>query len=386
MTIAHAREAECEIEIALERDGTIRGIRGDIYVDIGAYVRPNGTTPVRNVAQFLAGPYRVPHLRLEAHAMVSNKTPTGTFRAPGRFEGSFFCERLLDLAAARPRPRPPRHSPPQSRSPRAEMPYRLPPIVPDDGLGGAHATAATTPSTFDRCIAEFGWHEQGAAARAADRGPLSRPRRRLLHRGRRLGPARACPHGDRGRRHGRGLCGLVGDRPGHRNHHGADRRRCAAPAAVAGQGAARLHHLSARGLWLLRLARDRHGRLRGDRCGEQSARGAARGRRGAVRRGGGQDIAARRRRAPRCRRPQPRLGGVRRHFRSKACSRARSRPTATARRRPMWRSIRAPGTSRSRLSRGRRCRPHRQSADAARPGDRRRRAGLRQRVRRAPRL
>ena len=31
MTIAHAREAECDIEIALERDGTILGIRGDIY-------------------------------------------------------------------------------------------------------------------------------------------------------------------------------------------------------------------------------------------------------------------------------------------------------------------------------------------------------------------
>src|SRR3984893_4969820 len=99
MTIAHARETECEIEIALDRDGTIRGIRGDIFVDIGAYVPPNGTAPVRNVAHFLAGPYRVPNLRLAAHAMVSNKTPTGTFRAPGRYEGCFFCERLLDLAA-----------------------------------------------------------------------------------------------------------------------------------------------------------------------------------------------------------------------------------------------------------------------------------------------
>src|SRR5713101_7645702 len=46
MTIAHAREAECEIEMAFDRDGTILGLRGDIYVDIGAYVRPNGMTPV----------------------------------------------------------------------------------------------------------------------------------------------------------------------------------------------------------------------------------------------------------------------------------------------------------------------------------------------------
>src|SRR5579871_5285270 len=159
MTIAHAREAEADVEIALESDGTIRGIRGEIFVDIGAYVRPNGTTPVRNVAQFLAGPYRVPHLRLEAHAMVSNKTPTGTFRAPGRFEGAFFCERLLDLAARdlglnrldiRRR----------NLLTAPEMPYRLPPIVPDDGLAGTQCDSGDYTRTFDRCVAEFGWAEK----------------------------------------------------------------------------------------------------------------------------------------------------------------------------------------------------------------------------------
>ena len=64
MAIAHSRETECEIEIACDRDGTILGLRGDIYVDIGAYVRPNGMTPVRNVAQFLSGPYRIPNIHL----------------------------------------------------------------------------------------------------------------------------------------------------------------------------------------------------------------------------------------------------------------------------------------------------------------------------------
>jgi carbon-monoxide dehydrogenase large subunit len=159
MTIAHAREAEAEIEIALERDGTIRGIRGEIFVDVGAYVRPNGTTPVRNVAQFLAGPYRVPHLRIEACAMVSNKTPTGTFRAPGRYEGSFFCERMLDLAARdlgidrldiRRR----------NLVTAPEMPWRLAPIVPDDGLGKTQCDSGDYTRTFDRAIAEFGWAEK----------------------------------------------------------------------------------------------------------------------------------------------------------------------------------------------------------------------------------
>ena len=159
MTIAHAREAEAVIEIALQRDGVILALRGEVFVDIGAYVRPNGTTPVRNVAQFVAGPYRVPHLRVEAHAMVSNKTPTGTFRGPGRFEGAFFCERLLDLAARdlgldrldiRRR----------NLLTAAEMPSRLPPIVPDDGLGKTQRDSGDYTRTFDRCITEFGWAEK----------------------------------------------------------------------------------------------------------------------------------------------------------------------------------------------------------------------------------
>src|SRR5258708_352688 len=56
-------------------------------------------TPVRNAAQFPSGPYRIPNIQLDAHALVSNKTPAGTYRGPGRFEGCFFCERMLDIAA-----------------------------------------------------------------------------------------------------------------------------------------------------------------------------------------------------------------------------------------------------------------------------------------------
>ena len=65
---------------------------------------------------------------------------------------------------------------------------------------------------------------KSAAERQADRWPLSRPRRRLLHRGRRVGPARECAH--RGRAGGIArLRRLVGDRAGDRDDHGADRRR-----------------------------------------------------------------------------------------------------------------------------------------------------------------
>src|SRR5256885_2802531 len=95
----HARQMDCDVEIACTSDGTILGLRGDVFVDLGDYIRTNGLTAPRNVAQFFSGPYRIPNIRISSHALVTNKTPTGTYRAPGRYEGSFFCERLVELAA-----------------------------------------------------------------------------------------------------------------------------------------------------------------------------------------------------------------------------------------------------------------------------------------------
>src|SRR5947209_11915730 len=95
----HAREMHAEMEIACRRDGTVLGVRGRIDIDLGAYARTNGLSAPRNVVQFVSGPYCIPHIELDAFVYVTSKTPTGTYRGPGRYEASFFCERLLDMAA-----------------------------------------------------------------------------------------------------------------------------------------------------------------------------------------------------------------------------------------------------------------------------------------------
>jgi carbon-monoxide dehydrogenase large subunit len=159
--IAHAREMDADIEIACSEAGDILGLRGTIHVDVGAYVRPNGMTPVRNVVQFLGGPYRIPNIQLEARALVSNKTPAGTYRGPGRFEGCFFCERMLDIAAR------------DLGLDRIEirrrnlliaddMPYRLAEVRPDDGFGDTACDSGDYRITLDRCAAEFGWKDKQA--------------------------------------------------------------------------------------------------------------------------------------------------------------------------------------------------------------------------------
>ena len=100
MAMNHARETEADLEIACRRDGTIIALRGVIHTDMGAYMRTNGAVGARNAPQFLTGPYRVPHHKVDSHLWMTNKTPVGTYRGPGRFEGSFYMERLLDMVAA----------------------------------------------------------------------------------------------------------------------------------------------------------------------------------------------------------------------------------------------------------------------------------------------
>ncbi|HEV2301259.1 MAG TPA: xanthine dehydrogenase family protein molybdopterin-binding subunit [Stellaceae bacterium] len=153
----HAREARAELEIACRSDGTILALRGRIEVDIGAYTRTNGMVGARNVAQFLSGPYRIPDIHVESALHLSNKTPVGTYRGPGRFEADFFRERLLDLAAKDLRLDPVEF---RRRNLVAahEMPYPLAMLSPvekkDELDSGDYAM------TFERCLAEIGWDEK----------------------------------------------------------------------------------------------------------------------------------------------------------------------------------------------------------------------------------
>ena len=157
----HARQADCEVEIACRRDGTILGVRGEVFIDLGAYVRTNGLIAPRTLAQCFTGPYRVPNVRITSKALLTNKTPSGTYRAPGRYEGSFFCERLIELAArdlgidsAEMRRR--------NLIGAGEMPYQLPRLEPGGPAVDTECDSGDYRETFERCLAELGWEEKRA--------------------------------------------------------------------------------------------------------------------------------------------------------------------------------------------------------------------------------
>ncbi len=101
MSANHAREVAYEIEMGLDGDGRILAMRAVIHADIGAYVRTAALVPAEFGAALLPGPYRVPNYECDLWSVVTNKTPAGTLRSPGRPECNFVRERLLDQAAAR---------------------------------------------------------------------------------------------------------------------------------------------------------------------------------------------------------------------------------------------------------------------------------------------
>jgi carbon-monoxide dehydrogenase large subunit len=157
MTINHAREAACDVEIACMRDGTILGLRGHAFVDMGAYMRTNGAVGARNIAQFMSGAYRIPNIDVDVALLLTNKTPVGTYRGPGRFETDFFRERLFDIAA-----RDLGIDQVEFRRlnliKEAEIPYTVAIITPFESKD--ELDSGDYQVTLDRCLAEFGWAEK----------------------------------------------------------------------------------------------------------------------------------------------------------------------------------------------------------------------------------
>jgi aerobic carbon-monoxide dehydrogenase large subunit len=120
-------------------------------------MRTNGAVGARNIAQFLSGPYRIPNVKIESSLWMTNKTPVGTYRGPGRFESDFFRERLLDMVAAdlgldrvefRRR----------NLIAASAMPYAMPTITPFESKD--ELDSGDYRVTLDRCLAEFRWAEK----------------------------------------------------------------------------------------------------------------------------------------------------------------------------------------------------------------------------------
>jgi carbon-monoxide dehydrogenase large subunit len=99
MAANHSRDIEFDMEIAAKKDGTILGMRSTVRGDMGAYMRTNGGVVTARAALYLPGSYRIHDFTCDVEFLITNKTPVGTYRGPGRFEAGFCRERIIDMMA-----------------------------------------------------------------------------------------------------------------------------------------------------------------------------------------------------------------------------------------------------------------------------------------------
>ena len=95
---AQERDQYWTLEIALDVDARILGIRGRMLHDEGAYALQDVNQPY-NSAKALTGPYVVPALHMDIAVAATNKTPVSSVRGAGYPQASFAMERLLDAVA-----------------------------------------------------------------------------------------------------------------------------------------------------------------------------------------------------------------------------------------------------------------------------------------------
>ena len=164
----HERDQYWSLEIAVDKDAKVLGIRGKLLHDTGAYTHQDPNIPY-NSASTMSGPYVIPALSVEVTIAMTNKTPVSSVRGAGYPQAAFAMERLLDLVArgmnldrAEVRRR--------NLIPAAKMPYQKP-IKARSGVTIQY-DSGDYPSCQDEVLKAAGWDDfpkRQAQARKAGR-------------------------------------------------------------------------------------------------------------------------------------------------------------------------------------------------------------------------
>ena len=92
------RDQYWDVEIAVDREARILGIRGNLIHDHGAYTARGVNLP-HNAAETVPLQYVVPAYRMNVQVALTNKVPVTPVRGAGHPQGTFVIERLLDRVA-----------------------------------------------------------------------------------------------------------------------------------------------------------------------------------------------------------------------------------------------------------------------------------------------
>ncbi len=96
---AHGRDHRTTAALAVDDDGTIRGLRAETDAGVGGYGLGGGPAMPTFYGRLLASQYRIPAIHCETRAVFTTTAPIHSYRGAGRPEAIYVTERLVDAAA-----------------------------------------------------------------------------------------------------------------------------------------------------------------------------------------------------------------------------------------------------------------------------------------------
>ncbi|MFY9609507.1 MAG: xanthine dehydrogenase family protein molybdopterin-binding subunit [Blastocatellia bacterium] len=96
----HGRGQVGYIEIGCRNDGTITGLRYNVFADLGAYHQLLTPAIPTLTGLMLSGAYKIPAIQINVTGVFTNKMATDAYRGAGRPEATYVVERAADLVAA----------------------------------------------------------------------------------------------------------------------------------------------------------------------------------------------------------------------------------------------------------------------------------------------
>lgn len=96
----HGRGQIGYIEAGCKNDGTVTGIRYNVFADLGAYHQLLTPAIPTLTGLMLSGAYKIPAIQINVTGVFTNKMATDAYRGAGRPEATYVVERAIDLVAA----------------------------------------------------------------------------------------------------------------------------------------------------------------------------------------------------------------------------------------------------------------------------------------------
>src|SRR5204862_828932 len=96
----HGRAQVGTVEVGVKQDGTISGLRYNVFADLGAYHQLLTPAIPTLTGLMLSGAYKIPAIQINVTGVFTNKMATDAYRGAGRPEATYVVERAVDLVAA----------------------------------------------------------------------------------------------------------------------------------------------------------------------------------------------------------------------------------------------------------------------------------------------